>query len=106
MVEDQGDGHAEHGEGVGEVHGPVEGVDDPGWGVGHEVVAGGARGVRLLPDERMSWVGCSDSGVDVGFDGEVGGRDDVDGGVFVFVAGGGWVVGAASFQGGEENSAR
>jgi hypothetical protein len=85
---------------VREVYRPVERVDDPGGGIGDEVVAGGAGGVGLFADEVVGGVGGGNGRVDVGFDFVVGGGDDVDGGVFFCVRG--WGAGAAGLEGAEE----
>jgi hypothetical protein len=67
-VDAERDADTEHGEAVREVHGAVEGVDDPGRGVGDEVFLRGASGVGLFADEGVCGVGALDGGVDECFD--------------------------------------
>lgn len=50
-VEAHGDGDTEHGEEVRVVDGAIERVDDPGWGIGDEVLLGAAFAVCLFADE-------------------------------------------------------
>jgi hypothetical protein len=50
----KGDRDAEHGEEVRVVYCSVEGVNDPGWGGGDEVIFGLAGRICLLSDEAMS----------------------------------------------------
>ncbi len=51
--EDEGDRDAEHGKEVGVVYCAVEGVDNPGWRGGDEIISGAARGVGFFAYESV-----------------------------------------------------
>jgi hypothetical protein len=68
VIETQSDRDTEHGETVREVHGAVQGVDNPRWGGGHEVVFRGTGRVGLFADEGVGWVVLGDGRVDEVFD--------------------------------------
>ena len=50
-VEAHSDGDAEHREEVRVVDGAIEGVDDPGWGVGDEILLGAAFAICFFANE-------------------------------------------------------